>query len=95
MSTARQVCRCRKPDRRIELTRPPKPDAAGKVVIILDGQAQEYTLTPQPCQFGAAAFRVGKVALDDRFGSLPPVKQPAACRVEAGREDAPSTTADG
>jgi hypothetical protein len=63
MSTARQVRRRRKPDCRIELTRPPKPDAAGEVVITLDGQAQEYTLTPLPCQFGAAAFRVGKIEL--------------------------------
>jgi hypothetical protein len=31
--------------------------------MMMDGQAQEYTVTPLPCQFGAAAFRVGKVEL--------------------------------
>ena len=63
MCTARQVRRRREPDLRIQLTRPPKPEAAGEVVITLDGQTQAYTVTPQPCQFGAAAFRVGKVEL--------------------------------
>ena len=33
--------------------------------------------------------------LDGCFGSLPPVKQPDACRAEAGKAHAPRTTADG
>ena len=63
MSKATQVRRRRKPDRRIELTQPPRPGAPGVAVITLDGQAQAYTVTPLPCQLGAAAFRVGKVEL--------------------------------
>jgi hypothetical protein len=72
MSTATQVRRRRKPDRRIELTQPPKPDAPGVAVITLGGQAQAYTVTPLPCQFGAAAFRVGKVELVPTEANEPP-----------------------
>jgi hypothetical protein len=72
MSSATQVRRRRTPDQRIELTRPPEPDAPGEVVIILDGQAQAYTLTPLPCQFSAATFRVGKVELVPTEPGEPP-----------------------
>jgi len=72
MCTARQVRRRRKPDQRIELTQPPRPDAPGVAVITLDGQAQAYTVTPLPCQLGAAAFRVGKVELVPTEPDEPP-----------------------
>ena len=72
MSSATQVRRRRTPDQRIELTRPPEPDAPGEVVITTDGQAQAYTVTPLPCQFGAATFRVGKVELVPTEPDEPP-----------------------